>query len=165
MAVKQLLDAGVAPYGSSVLLLCDNAFCPHIERGLVGAGAAVRVASALNEVPEDTSYDAIVCALLPRGEAVIDARDAAEIGRRWPGAVFAQYWGDVDREALAAASVPVFPPKAPGPGHMGVLPSAVGPEPIVRLQCGGLKAAEVMWKRLGGPALDYVQPLWDISPV
>ena len=27
---------------------------------------------------------------------------------------------------------------------MGVLPSAVGPEPIVRLQAGGLKVAEVL---------------------
>jgi hypothetical protein len=165
MAVKQLLDAGVAPYRSSVLLLCDNAFCPHIERGLVAAGAAVDTADTLEDAPDGTRYDAIVCAMLPRADAVVDARGAAEIARRWPGAVFAQYWGDVDREALAASSVPVWPPSAPGRGHMGVLPSAVGPEPIVRLQCGGLKAAEVMWKRLGGPALEYVQPLWDISPV
>jgi hypothetical protein len=27
---------------------------------------------------------------------------------------------------------------------MGVLPSAVGPDPIVRLQTGGLKVAEVL---------------------
>jgi hypothetical protein len=165
MAVKQLLDAGVAPYLSSVLLLCDNAFCPYIERGLVAAGARVHTADSLADAPGDGSFDAIVCAMLPRADAVIDAAAAAEIARRWPGAVFTQYWGDVDREALASAAVPAWPPVAPGRGHMGVLPSAVGPEPIVRLQCGGLKAAEVMWKRLGGPALDYVQPLWDISPV
>ena len=29
-------------------------------------------------------------------------------------------------------------------GHMGVLPSAVGPEAIVRLQTGGLKVGEVL---------------------
>ena len=165
MAVKQLLDAGVAPYGSSVLLLCDNAFRPYIERGLIAAGALVDTTGTLDGAAEGARYDAIVCALLPRADAVIDARGAAAIARRWPGAVLTQYWGDVDREALAASAVPVWPPSAPGPGHMGVLPSAVGPEPIVRLQCGGLKAAEVMWKRLGGPALEYVQPLWDISPV
>ena len=27
---------------------------------------------------------------------------------------------------------------------MGILPSDVGPEPIVRLQAGGLKAAEIL---------------------
>jgi hypothetical protein len=148
-----------------VLLLCDNAFRPFIERGLIAAGASVDTADTLDDAGEGARYDAIVCAMLPRADAVIDASGAAAIARRWPGAVLAQYWGDVDRGALAASAVPVWPPTAPGPGHMGVLPSAVGPEPIVRLQCGGLKAAEVMWKRLGGPALEYVQPLWDISPV
>jgi hypothetical protein len=29
---------------------------------------------------------------------------------------------------------------------MGILPSAVGPEPIVRLQVGGLKVGEVLLK-------------------
>jgi hypothetical protein len=165
MAVKQLLDAGVAPYLSSVLLVCDNAFCPYIERGLKAAGACVDTADSLQDAPDGVQYDAIVCAMLPRSEVVMDAEAAADIARRWPAAVLTQYWGDVDREALASAGVPVWPPVPPGRGHMGVLPSAVGPEPIVRLQCGGLKAAEVMWKRLGGPALEYAQPLWDISPV
>jgi hypothetical protein len=44
--------------------------------------------------------------------------------------------------------VPVWPPEAPPPGHMGVLPSAVGPEPIVRLQAGGLKVGEVLARGL-----------------
>ena len=165
MAVKQLLDAGVAPYLSSVLLVCDNAFCPFIERGLTAAGARVDTTDRIEDAPDGARYDAVVCAMLPRSEVVIDASAAAEIARRWPGAVLTQYWGDVDRDGLASANVPVWPPVPPGRGHMGVLPSAVVPEPIVRLQCGGLKAAEVMWKRLGGPALDYVQPLWDISLV
>ena len=29
-------------------------------------------------------------------------------------------------------------------GHMGVLPSAVGFDPVIRLQAGGLKSAEAM---------------------
>jgi hypothetical protein len=165
MAVKQLLDAGVAPYLSSVLLLCDNAFCPYIERGLGAAGALVDTADRLSDAPDTVSYDAIVCAMTPRSDLVIDAHGAGEIARRWPGAVLTQYWGDVDRAALAAASVPVWPPAPPARGHMGVLPGAVGPEATVRLQCGGLKAAEVMWKRLGGAELQYAQPLWDISLV
>ena len=36
------------------------------------------------------------------------------------------------------------PPVAPSRGHMAVLPSDVGPEPVVRLQAGGLKVAEVL---------------------
>jgi hypothetical protein len=45
---------------------------------------------------------------------------------------------------------------------MGVLPSAVGPEPVVRLQAGGLKVGEVLARGLDrAPAgdLGFVQPL------
>jgi hypothetical protein len=70
------------------------------------------------------------------------------LGELAPGTVLVQYWGDADRAAAAAAGVPVWPPEAPPPGHMGVLPSAVGPEPIVRLQAGGLKVGEVLARGL-----------------
>jgi hypothetical protein len=165
MAVKQLLDAGVAPYLASILLLSNNDFRPFIERGLRAAGAMVEIADRLADVPRGGQYDAVVCALTPTRGVVLDAEDAADIARRWPGAVLTQYWGDVDRLALAQAGVPVWPLAAPGRGHMGVLPSAVGPEAIVRLQSGGLKAAEVMWRRASGAALEYVQPLWTAETV
>src|SRR5262245_65129912 len=58
-------------------------------------------------------------------EAQLPAR---ELFRRWPAAVVAQLWGDIDRDVLAAERVPYWP-VAPVPrGHMGILPSAVGPE-------------------------------------
>jgi len=31
-------------------------------------------------------------------------------------------------------------------GHMGILPSTIGIDPIIRLQSGGLKVAELMLK-------------------
>jgi hypothetical protein len=42
----------------------------------------------------------------------------------------------------------VWPRESPSAGHMAVLLSEIGPEPIVRLQAGGLRAAE--WIRRGG---------------
>jgi hypothetical protein len=153
MAVKLLLDAGVAVYRSQVLLLCDNEFRSFIERGLVQSGAAVQVATSAEQAPSGR-YDAIVVALQPRSTSVLDAADAASIASRWPGAVVAQYWGDIDREALRQRAIEVWPPAAPGTGHMGILPSAVGPEPIVRLQCGGLKVGEILARaRLSGASL------------
>src|SRR5262249_4644206 len=80
---------------------------------------------------------------------------------RWPAAVVAQLWGDIDRDVLAAERVPYWP-VAPVPrGHMGILPSAVGPEPVVRLQCGGLKVGELLARRADGsdPYCDLVQLL------
>jgi len=50
--------------------------------------------------------------------------------------------------------VPVWPPDEPAKGHMAVLPSAIGPEPIVRLQAGGLKVGEVLARGLTNATQD-----------
>lgn len=143
MATKLLLDAGIAVYGCTVVLCCDNPFEPYIRAGLVQAGAVVESTQSLEAVPA-ADCDAVLVALLPKGEPVIGGREAALIAARWPGAVVAQYWGDIDRSALAAAGVECWPRSAPATGHMAILPAAVGPEATVRLQAGGLKVGEVL---------------------
>jgi hypothetical protein len=146
MGVKLLLDAGVAVHGSRVVVLCDNAFAAFIETGLKNSGARVTVSELLDDLPVSGQVDAVVVALTPQPQPVIGPAEAARIAAWWPGAVVTQYWGDLDRGALAAAGVPYWPRVAPSAGHMGILPSAVGPEPIVRLQGGGLKAGEILWR-------------------
>lgn len=150
MAIKLLLDMGMALSHSRVLALCDNDFASFIERGLSGAGVNVITCESLQQAPSDRPFDAIVVALKPQTEPVITAADAAIIARRWPGAAVAQFWGDVDRNALRAEGVSVWPPTAPPPGHMAILLSDVGPEPVVRLQCGGLKVGEALLRSAGG---------------
>ncbi|BAY66044.1 hypothetical protein NIES22_61570 [Calothrix brevissima NIES-22] len=147
MAVKQLLDAGISVYTSNILLLCDNPFQRFIERGLVQAGATVDTVDSLLAASTNKNYDAILVALQPKLEPILGANDAAMITKYWPGTLVAQYWGDIERSAFAAQNIPLCPEVEPKPGHMGILPSAVGPEPIVRLQTGGLKAAEVIWRQ------------------
>jgi hypothetical protein len=167
MAVKQLHDAGVAVHGSSILLVCDNPFAPFVERGLRSSGAHVETVAEL-DAAQAASVDAIVVALTPAAGPRLTVLDAAVIARRWPGAVVAQFWGDLDRDAFADASVPVWPRQAPGPGHMGILPSDIGPEPIVRLQAGGLKAAEVLWRQQAREPhvdLSYVERVKDLRTV
>jgi hypothetical protein len=159
MAVKLLADAGVAVYGSRLLVLCDNPFSPFIVRGLTAEGAEVVLDTRVGAIPP--GCDALVVALRPRAGFVISSADARAIAAEAPGAVVAQYWGDVDRAALHACGVPVWPPAAPAAGHMGILPSAVGPEPTVRLQAAGLKVGELLTS--GAPLrpadLDYLQPV------
>ena len=148
MAVKLLLDAGVSVYGCSILLLCDNPFLPFVESGLAAAGAKVETQKDLSFA--SNGYEAILVVLQPRGRNLLSKPEAAWIQRRWPGAVVAQFWGDIDRTAFTEMDIPVYPSDAPPFGHMGILPSAVGPEPIVRLQAGGLKVGEVLrWNRSG----------------
>ncbi|MGH9451951.1 MAG: hypothetical protein ACRD11_15685 [Terriglobia bacterium] len=156
MAVKLLHDGGVAVYGSRVLLLCDNPFLPYIERTLRAAGAVLTVASdalALREHP-GSGCDALLIGMRPGPQPVIGGPEsllpADLVNQFWPGAVVAQFWGDIDRSALDAARAPYWPLEAPARCHMGILPSALGPEPIVRLQAGGLKVGEVMSKAAAG---------------
>ncbi|HVB43949.1 MAG TPA: hypothetical protein VNF47_14770 [Streptosporangiaceae bacterium] len=144
MAVKQLHDAGIAVYGSKIFVLCDNAFAPFIARYLRQSGAAAAAHATLTAACLRERWDAVLLALHPRAEPVLTAADARLLADQAPGAVLVQYWGDADRAALAAADVPVWPPQVPAPGHMGVLPCAVGPEAVVRLQAGGLKVGEVL---------------------
>jgi hypothetical protein len=161
MAVKLLMDAGVPVSGTSLLLLCDNPFGLHIARGLTAAGAHVDIRRRLGAGPIDARWDAVVVALQPGPGPVLGAEEGARLAERAPGTLLAQFWGDVDREALADAGVPMWPPAPPAPGHMAILPSGLGPDPIVRLQAGGLKVGEVLCRAddpRAGDA-DYVDPV------
>jgi hypothetical protein len=140
MAVAELADAGVSAYRGRIAVLCDNAFSDYIVDGLKAAGAEVEVAASLDALSCD-SPDALLVALQPTGASVLSAADLSRIGTRWPHCVVVQFWGDIDR---ARCPVPTWPVVAPPAGHMGVLPSRLGPEPIVRLQAGGLKVAQVL---------------------
>ncbi|MCH7525804.1 MAG: hypothetical protein IID39_00060 [Planctomycetes bacterium] len=146
MATKLLLDAGLAVRGNRILCLCDNPFASFIERGLVGAGATVDVVESLRAEEGRGRYDAVLVALEPSGALVFTTAEAAAIARSSPGVVVVQFWGDIDRDCLALHDVPVWPEDAPEAGHMGILPSDVGPEPVVRLQAAGLKVGEMLWR-------------------
>lgn len=152
MAVKLLLDAGIPVYGCRVLILCDNAFASYITHGLSMAGANVTCRLSLEDVREEGDFDVILVALTPRGGFALGSPEAAVIAERWRTALVSQYWGDLDRESLLRHDVAVWPEEAPARGHMAVLPSDIGPDPVVRLQTGGLKVGEIMWRtrREGG---------------
>ena len=162
MAVRQLHDAGIAVRDCNIVSLCDNDFAPFIRKGLENCGARVVESRRLTEQVLTQRCDAIVVALKPGGAPVLTAADADLLGKHAPGTVVVQYWGDIDRQALARARIPVWPPQQPMAGHMAVLPSAIGPEPIVRLQAGGLKVGEVLARGLESASAQeraLVQPL------
>jgi hypothetical protein len=162
MAIMQLHDAGIAVRQSHVLLLCDNDFGPFLVRDLTNAGAHVMETCQLSADVISPHCDAVILALKPQEAPVFNADDAKLLSETAPGAVLVQYWGDADRAALAAAGVPVWPAEAPRAGHMGILPSAVGPEPIIRLQAGGLKVGQVLAQGLDRASqqdLAYIQTL------
>jgi hypothetical protein len=146
LAVRLLHDAGIPVYGSKVLLLCDNEFSPYIERGLVGCGANVTVVSKLTLICNwaEESYQAILIALKPGRDSVVDGPALETVFRHSPGTTLVQFWGDLDRSIAVDLGFAVWPEKAPREGHMGILLSAVGPDAIVCLQAAGLKVGQVL---------------------
>ena len=54
-----------------------------------------------------------------------------------------RYAGDIDEAVFQRAGVRFYPENVHS-GHMGILPSAIGYDPIIRLQAGGLKTGEVL---------------------
>jgi hypothetical protein len=146
MAVAQLADAGVSAYLGRIALLCDNPFAEFMRDGLLRVGAQVELAADLPSLLFTAQPDALVVAMTPTGSSVLSAAQLRQVAQTWPGTVLTQYWGDIDRSLATDTGLACWPAQDPGAGHMGVLPSRVGPEPIVRLQTGGLKVAQVLLK-------------------
>jgi hypothetical protein len=144
IAARLLTDAGLALDGRRVVLWCDNPFRPFLEEHLIKSGALVESIENLALRRDAHAPDAIVVAMTPRPRPVLGTREAEIIANRYPRAVVAQFWGDIDRDALARGGVRFWPAESPPPGHQGIMLSSVGPEPVVRLQAGGLKVGEVM---------------------
>jgi len=148
LAVKQLHDCGLAVLGSRIGLLCDNDFLAPLHTGLASLGANVKTFDSVAAV-HPGAWDAFVVALQPTDAPRVGQGEAAHLAACAPdGAVVVQFWGDIDRAVLAANGLAIWPAHSVGQGHMGILLSEIGPEPIIRLQTGGLRAAE--WVRRGG---------------
>ena len=143
LCVRLLEQAGLSLPGAALALLSDNPFAPFIAAGLRDAGADTRIAAAIGDL-DRYSHDAVVVALDPARNPPLEDVALAELSARAPGALLAQFWGDIDRSS-AERIWPgrLWPRSAPAPGHMAILLDALGHEPIVRLQTGGLRAAEI----------------------
>jgi hypothetical protein len=142
MAAALLLSAGVSVRRSSIGLLCDNPFHDYVVSGLGSMGAEVVTLGAGSAAVPD--LDALVVAMTPTGDSVVSVDLLGAVTRRNPAVVLAQLWGDIDRGVCTDLGVVCVPHDPPPPGHMGVLPSVLGPEPVVRLQAGGLRVAAAL---------------------
>ncbi|MFT3973445.1 MAG: hypothetical protein QM699_08350 [Amaricoccus sp.] len=145
LCLRLLQDAGFHAPGSHVAVVCDNPFAPFLRDGLAMAAAGVELAPSIAAL-RPNGWDAVVISLNPAENPLLGAGDFAALRAAAPRAIVAQFWGDIDRAAAAAAGVRVVPAQAPMPGHMGILLNALGHEPIVRLQTGGLRAAELIFR-------------------
>lgn len=167
MAVRQIFDAGTCPYKNKFILLCNNDFGPFMAKVLARNCEALaiidrdenrdRYAMADNitwlggfpeiNIPESfRDAEAVVFTAYPFDQTWIDANGpikTAALKQQLDHPFLLRYAGDVNTDSLKEAGIRYFPEHVHS-GHMGVLPSAVGNDPIIRLQAGGLKAAEAL---------------------
>jgi hypothetical protein len=146
LCVCLLRDAGTRVAGKRVAVICDNPFADFLVKGLAEAGAEALLFSSPWRLMAGP-WDAVVMALLPQAQP-LGLEQLESVACKAPGALVAQFWGDMDRTAAATLGLRVCPEVEPGRGHMGILLNRLGHEPIVRLQAGSLKAAEIV--RRGG---------------
>jgi len=166
MALKQIFDAGICPYGNKFVLICNNDFGPYIAKVVARVCDGLAVID-LDEhkskyelhnaewiggfpeikLPETFRYaEAAIFSAYPFDKTWIGEGtplSARQLKNACHDVLLLRYAGDVDSEVLEREGIRYFPDHVHS-GHMGVLPSAVGFDPIIRLQAGGLKAAEAL---------------------
>ncbi len=168
MALKQIFDAGICTNKNKFILLCNNDFGPFIARVLAGICDGLAVIDKdenknhynLDQIDWIGGFPDIQ---IPRNyrdaEAIIFTAypfDQVWIGEKTPLNIqqiqsqlsdpyLLRYAGDIDEAVFQNKGVRFYPQQVYS-GHMGILPSAIGCDPIIRLQSGGLKVGELLTK-------------------
>lgn len=166
MALKLIYDAGLCPYKNKFVLLCNNDFGYFIAKVLSKVCHKLGVCdiSSNKSKYSDLSIEWLgdfpafsVSEEFKNAEAIIFS--AYPFDKNWIGGLGTQFEvnqflsefespyilrfaGDID-EKICQKQLNIYPQKVES-GHMGILPSAIGFDPIIRLQAGGLKVGELM---------------------
>jgi hypothetical protein len=166
MALKQIFDAGICPNKNKFILLCNNDFGPFIAKVLAplcdGLAVIDKDENKDKYNPEQIHWiggfpDINIPDSYKNAEAVLFTAypfDQPWIGEKTPVSIWKlkaqlsdplilRYAGDIEENDFQKNQLRYFPQHVHS-GHMGILPSAIGYDPIIRLQSGGLKAGEAL---------------------
>ena len=169
MAVKQIFDAGLCPYKNKFVLICNNDFGPFMAKVIArNCDQLAVIDKEENKGKYDMSNidwignfpDISIPEKYKNAEAIIFT--AYPFDQNWIGddspisvqkikdqfhnPLVLRYAGDIDTDSFDRNKVRYFPEHVHS-GHMGILPSAIGNDPIIRLQSGGLKVGELLTRK------------------
>lgn len=165
MALKMIFDAGLCPYNNNYILICNNDFGPFIAKTLSKVCASLAVCDTsenkskytelqidwIGNFPDFTipekykTSDAVLFTAYPFDRTWIGKENTPILIDKLKSEIenpfILRYCGHIDEACKADIR---FYPESVKPGHMGILPSDIGFDPIIRLQSGGLKVAQLM---------------------
>lgn len=168
MATKLIFDAGLCPYRNKFVVIANNDFGYHIANVLAKICDGIGVIDTIENkqyynfeniewlsnfpeinIPEKfRDAEAIIFTSYPFTEKWIGddlTISAKQLKSKFNNPFILRYAGDIDTMALDKHNIKYFPSQVKS-GHMGILPSEIGFDPIIRLQSGGLKVGECLLK-------------------
>ena len=167
MALKIIFDAGTCPYRNKFILICNNDFGPFIAKVLSKVCDGLAVCDTEDRrkaydgikidwignfpdiiVPDTYKNATVIFTAYPFEKKWIGNNDStipvSKLKSQLSNPMIIRYAGDIDEDACKDQID--FYPLHVHSGHMGILPSAIGYDPIIRLQSGGLKVGEMLLK-------------------
>ena len=165
MVVRQIQDAKQTPYRNKFIIVSNNDFTPYLCIPLVKMCDSVGVYCPLEfkgavenlgatylgdwneiEITDDwKSASAVIYTGSPFSENLWGKFPLLnlDVWKSLNAPLFLRFAGDLNEADFLQHKIDFYPAKVPA-GHMGILPSAIGWDPIIRLQAGSLKVAELM---------------------
>lgn len=170
MVLKLIFDSGLCLYNNKYILLCNNDFGPYIAQTLSKVCLKLGIIAPekdkhlykkfnidwLSNFPETNipkeycDTKAIIFSAYPFDKTWIGNKETPiaiqNIKEKIDFPYILRFAGDIDTSALSENNVRYYPTEVKS-GHMGIIPSEIGFDPIIRLQAGGLKAGECLLRQ------------------
>ena len=183
MALKMIFDAGLCPYKNNFILMCNNDFGPFIAKVLSKVCANLGVCdTAVNKVNYEgvkidwlgdfpklevtdkyKKCDAVIFTAYPFEKIWIGENNTPIsinlLKEQLDNPFILRYAGNISEEDCNDTIN--FYPKHVAAGHMGIIPSEIGWDPVIRLQSGGLKVGEMLISNnFDYNGINFIDELW-----
>jgi len=176
MCMKLILDSGNCLYNSTLVLLSNNDFGPSIVQkiaplvkriGIIDTNIRKKKYSSLDNADwlgtfptlniskKYSDADAIILSAYPFDHTWIgnvSEITIKTIKSKFSSPLILRFMGDIDTNDLDHADISYYPSYV-NSGHMGILPSDIGYDPVIRLQTAGLKVGQLLSQNIFSSSL------------